>query len=78
MEGVEDNDVAEYVARENYEGEYLREGWKYFAKINYPWGEYKVTLGERIDSDLYKVQGTDIYIHFTWGLPDVNYGDEGG
>lgn len=77
LEGVEDDDVAEYIARERYEGSYIRKGWKYFAKIDYTWGEYNVTLGESIDSDLYKVQGTDIYIHFTWGLPDVSYGDEG-
>ncbi len=77
MEGVDDDDVADYVARENYEGEYIREGWKYFAEISYTWGEYEVTLGERVSSNLYKVSGSDIYIHFKWGLPDVSTGDEG-
>ena len=77
LDGVEDDDVADYVARENYEGEYIREGWKYFAKISHTWGEYEVTLGERVCSNLYKIRGSDIYIHFKWGLPDVSSGDEG-
>lgn len=77
IEGVEDDDEAEYVDRERYEGEYIREGWKYLAKIDHIWGEYEVTLGYEISSDLFKIQGSDIYIHFMWGLPDVDSGDEG-
>lgn len=77
LDGVEDDDVADYVAREHYDGEYIREGWKYFAKISHTWGEYEVTLGERVASNLYKIRGADIYIHFKWGLPDVSSGDEG-
>lgn len=76
LDGVDDDDVADYIARERYEGEYLREGWDYYAKISRPWGEYEVTLGERASSNLYKIRGTDIYIHFKW-LPDVSSGDEG-
>lgn len=77
LAGVDDEDQAEYISRERYEGEYVREGWKYFAKINYQWGEYDVVLGERVSSRLYKIRGNDIYIHFKWGLPDVSAGDEG-
>ena len=77
LDGVDDDDVAEYVASEHYEGEYIREGWKYFAKISHQWGEYEVTLGKRVSSNLYKIRGNDIYIHFKWGLPDVSSGDEG-
>lgn len=76
LDGVEDDDVAEYIAREKYEGEYIRGGWRYYAKIDYTWGNYEVVLGERVNSKLYKVRGSDIYIHFKW-LPDVSSGDEG-
>ena len=76
LDGVEDDDVADYIARENYEGEYIRGGWDYYAKVSQTWGEYEVTLGERASSHLYKIRGTDIYIHFKW-LPDVSSGDEG-
>lgn len=77
LDGVEDDDVADYIAHEHYEGEYIRVGFKYYAKVDYTWGEYEITLGERISSDLYKIRGSDIYIHFKWGLPDVSSGDEG-
>lgn len=76
LDGVENDDAAEYVAREQYEGEYIREGWQYFAKINHTWGNYNVTLGKRVNSKLYNIRGSDIYIHFRW-LPDVSSGDEG-
>lgn len=76
LDGVENDDVADYIAREHYEGEYIREGWDYYAKISQTWGEYEVTLGERASSYLYKIRGTDIYIHFKW-LPSVSPGDEG-
>lgn len=77
LDGVDDDDVADYYAREYSDGEYIREGWKYFAKVSQTWGEYEVTLGERVASNLYKIRGSDIYIHFKWGLPDVSSGDEG-
>lgn len=77
LDGVEDDDVADYYAREYYDGEYIREGWKYYAKVSQTWGEYEITLGERVCSNLYKIRGKDIYIHFKWGFPDVSSGDEG-
>ena len=77
LDDVEDDDLADYIAREKYEGEYIREGWDYYAKISYTWGGYEVTLGERVASNLYKIRGSDIYIHFKLGLPDVSSGDEG-
>lgn len=77
LDGVEDDDVAREIAREDYEGEYIREWGMYFAKISQPWGEYEITLGEKVCSNLYKIRGNDIYIHFKWGLPEVSSGDEG-
>ena len=77
LDGVNDDDVADYIAKNNYEGEYIRDGYNYYAKIDYNWGEYEIVLGERVNSDLYQISGNDVYIHFKWGLPDVNYGDEG-
>lgn len=76
LDGVDDDDVAENIAREDYDGEYIRYGWDYYAKISYTWGEYKITLGRRINAKFYKVKESDIYIHFKW-LPDVSTGDEG-
>lgn len=76
LEDVEDDDEADYIAREYFDGEYIREGWNYYAKISKTWGEYEITLGERISSHLYKIRGSDIYVHFKW-LPDVSSGDEG-
>lgn len=77
MQGVDDDEQAAYYAKENYEGEYIREGWKYFAKINWKWGKYKIILGDRVSSNLYQVRGQMFYIHFRWGIPDVRSGNEG-
>lgn len=76
LEDVDDDDVADYIAREYYDGEYIREGWKYYAKIDQTWGEYDVTLGEKESSHLYRIRGSEIYIHFRW-MADVCSGDEG-
>lgn len=76
MEGVETDEEAEYIAEKYYDGEYIRDGWHYYAKISLSWGEYRITLGTRVNSHLYKIIGTDKYIHFKW-LPDVNSGDDG-
>lgn len=77
LEDVDNDEMADYIAQEHYEGKYIRKGWKYFAKIDYSWGEYKITLGDEIDSDLYQISGSEIYVHFSWGLPDVSSGDDG-
>lgn len=77
MDGVENDDMADYVARERYNGRYISVGWMYFAQIEYNWGEYNINLGEKISSNLFKIKGRGIYIHFKWGLPDVHKGDEG-
>lgn len=76
MEGVETDEDAEYIAEKYYDGEYIRDGWQYYAKISLSWGEYRITLGTRVNSHLYKIIGSDKYIHFKW-LPDVDSGDDG-
>jgi hypothetical protein len=77
LEGVDDDDVADYVARERYDGDYIREGFKYFAEISPKWSKYNVTIGEIINSKLYEIGDTDIYIEFTWWNPDIHTGDKG-
>lgn len=77
LEDVDDDAIADYVARERYEGEYIRDNWNYYAKISHSSGEYEITIGNRINSYLYKVQGSDVYIHFKYSSPSVRYGNEG-
>lgn len=78
MEGVEEDDDAEYAADKFYgTSNYIRVGWKYFAEAKQSWGQYEVTLGEKVSNNLFKIYGSNIYIHFKWGLPDVDSGDEG-
>jgi lipoprotein len=73
---ADNDDEADYIARQYYEGEYIEEWGDYYAKISLNWREYEVTLGRRISSHLYQISGTNKYIHFKW-MADVSSGDEG-
>lgn len=72
----ENAEEAQYIASNYYDGEYIQDGFDYYAKITLRWDQYQVTLGRRINSHLYQIQGTDKYIHFKW-MADVSWGDEG-
>ena len=76
LDGVKNDDEAQYYADEYYDGEYICEFGDYYAKKHVSYGEYEITLGSKVSSKLYRISGGDLYIHFKW-LPDVSWGDEG-
>lgn len=77
LDGVTDSDEADYIASEYYDGEYIYECGDYYAKTSdVRSGEYKIELGQRINSKLFEIRGTDLYIHFKW-ITSLYRGAEG-
>ena len=76
LEGCENSDQAEDISRNYYEGEYIEEWGRYFAKISVNSGDYKIELGERVSSKLFAIKVTNIFIHFKWTTA-LSRGDEG-
>lgn len=66
LDECKSDEQAEYISDQYYEGEYLEEGWDYYAKTSVNSGIYQVELGERVSNKLFKIKGTDYYIHFKW------------
>lgn len=77
MSFVYSEEDAGRVAEEDYDGEYIEAWGDYYARIDCPWGEYRITLGDNESSTLYRIAGTDKYINFRWSVSDVSTGDEG-
>lgn len=77
MSFVYSEEDAGRVAEEDYDGEYIEAWGDYYARIDCPWGEYRITLGDNENSTLYRIAGTDKYINFRWSVSDVSTGDEG-
>lgn len=66
LDECKSDEQAEYISDQYYEGEYLEEGRDYYAKTYVNSGIYQVELGERVSNKLFKIKGTDYYIHFKW------------
>ena len=66
LENCNSDDQADYYAREYYEGEYIEDGGRYFAKISVTSGTYEVEVGERVSEHLVQNGDTEVFIHFRW------------
>lgn len=78
LEGTTDEDEADFISRERYDGDYIYEWGDYYAEYSEAVsnGEYEITLGEKITSDLFRIQGSEIYIRFKFST-SLSSGDEG-
>lgn len=76
IEDCESDEKAEYISNEYYLGEYIQEGYRYFAKTSVKNGTYEAEVGEKVSSKLFKIKGTDVFMLFKW-LPNASKWDEG-
>ena len=76
IEDCESDEKAEYISNKYYLGEYIQEGYRYFARTTVKNGTYEAEVGEKVSNKLFKIKGTDIFMLFRW-LPDASKWDEG-
>lgn len=76
LEECENDDQADYYSRTYYEGEYICEWGRYFAKTSVNSGVGQVELGEKVSSKLFALKGTNLFIHFKW-TTSLSKWDEG-
>lgn len=66
LDDCETDEEAEYISDYYYEGEYIEEGWDYYAKASLSSGLYEVELGDKVNSRFFKIDGSDYYVRFKW------------
>lgn len=66
LDDCKSDEQAEYISNQYYRGEYIEEGWDYYAKTSVNSGIYEVELGERVNNKMFKIKNTDYYIRFKW------------
>lgn len=66
LDNCKSDEQAEYISDQYYTGEYIEEGWDYYAKTSVNSGIYEIELDDRINSKMFKIRGTDCYIRFKW------------
>lgn len=66
LDDCESDEQAEYISDQYYSGDYIEDGGDYYARTSVSSGVYEVELGERVNSKMFKIQGSNCYIRFKW------------
>lgn len=76
LEGCQNSDQAEYISKEEFDGDYIEESGRFFARTSVQSGKYEIELGEKVSNKLFAIKRTNTFIHFKW-MNSLSRGDEG-